>query len=115
MAEAASVVQSKNLECLFDALWARLQSLVNIAQQVDLKKLSEDHSQQMNDLSRITCGYAHFVLECGANYRQGFEPPMSMVKDMALLINSHCDDAISSLKHMLRYQSGDHAQAMSLR
>lgn len=103
---STQIEDPRHVQPFLDGLWGRLQQVSSIAEQINVSQLDAEDKTELDAISRITCGYAHFLLETSASIDSDDPLPLDTIAEFAQLINAHCDDSSTALTHVLNLQSG---------
>ena len=102
-------------------LWARLGELTQLVRDTNREGLDQDDVSQLDDLERITAGYATTVMafyEVDQQIGQGADPQPDLVpafNDFAFLVRNHCIDSSHAIRMAMREQDGTIAKPVRIK
>lgn len=87
-----------------EELWLRLRNVSYQTTCFDIQQLDDEDRAELDAISRITHGYAQFVIEAG-DYAQSDDPiPFDAIREIGNAIHAHCDDSETALTYALQLQ-----------
>src|SRR5690606_35726638 len=103
---ASSRASIQDPSVLAEYLWEKLQDVARLGQSLNDSLLDDEDRQQLESISRITCGYAHFLMECGVSAENGDPMPYETLYEFSVPIETHCDESLNALHWAIQDQQG---------
>ena len=89
-----------------ERLWRRIQNVAEVGLELRREKLDDADLAQFDALTRISSGYAFFLMECNSALEAGEIVEPSVIDDFGELIDEYCDSTINAFEWALRAQRG---------
>lgn len=101
------VSRPEDLSALLERLWLRLRDLSTLGSQLNWNALDDSDRAELDRISRITAGYASFILSSSEASESDDPPHFATIKAMSVEIELHCDQSTTALRWAMRDQSGE--------